>query len=109
MNFGRFSAREDREMFSQGVSKPQGLHQHSEVKLPAQLSAKGRIMLRKHVTETAPIELPRGHTTVAFSEPQIQAVLKTISDETVKSSLHAMRSRVLEAVYGEKRQTIGQF
>ena len=69
----------------------------------------GRIMLRKYFTETAPIELPRGHTTVAFSEPQIHAVLKIVSDVTVKSSLHAMRSLVLQAVYGGKGQTAGQF
>ena len=65
-------------------------------------------MLRKYFAQKAPIELPRGHTTVAFSEPQIHAVLKTISDETVKSALHSMRSLVLQAVCGEKRQTAGQ-
>ena len=98
-----FSApEEDRETDDQNISKPEGSHLHSEVKLPVQLSANGRIMLRKYFTETAPIELPRGHTLVASSEPQIHAVLKTISDETVKSSLHAMRSLDLQAVYGER-------
>ena len=65
-------------------------------------------MLRKYFAQCAPIDLPRGHTTVAFTEPQIHAVLKTISDETVKSSLHAMRSLVLNAIHGGKGQTAGQ-
>ena len=65
-------------------------------------------MLRKHFAQSAPIGLPRGHTTVAFTEPQIHAVLKTISEETVKSSLHAMLSLVLHAVHGGKGHTAGQ-
>ena len=65
-------------------------------------------MLRIHFAQSAPVDIPRGHTTVAFTEPQIQAVLKTISDETVKSSLHAMRSLVLHAVHGGKGHTTGQ-
>ena len=43
-------------------------------KLPEQLSANGRTLLRQHFSTSFPIELPRGHTTVAFSEPQIHAV-----------------------------------
>ena len=90
------------------TNKPQGPESHKEPSLPAQLSAIGRIMLRKHFAQSAPIYLPRGHTTVAFTEPQIHAVLKTISDETIKSSLHAMRSLVLHAVHGGKGHTAGQ-
>ena len=80
-----------------------------EVKLPGQFSANGQAVLRKHFSSSAPIELPKGHNTISFSEPQIHAVLKTISDETVKSSIHAMRSLVLHAVYGAGKQTPGQF
>ena len=80
-----------------------------EVKLPERFSANGQAVLRKHFSSSAPIELPKGHSTVSFSEPQIHAVLKTISDETVKSSIHAMRSLVLYAVYGAGKQTPGQF
>ena len=72
------------------------------------LIAHGRLMLRKYFAQNSPIELPRGHTTVAFSEPQIHAVLKTLSDETVKSSLHSMRSLVLQAVHEGMGQTAGQ-
>ena len=85
--------------------------QSKEDKLPDQISANGRTVLRKHFSESTPIVLPRGHCTIAFSEPliHIHAVLKTISDETVKSSLHVMRSLVLQAVYSGRGQTLGQF
>ena len=88
-----------------GTAKP-GIR---EPKLPKQFSANGQAVLRKHFSSSAPIELPKGHSTVSFSEPQIHAVLKTISDETVRSSIHAMRSLVLHAVYGAGKQTPGQF
>ena len=78
-------------------------------KLPEQFSANGRAELRKHFATAPPIALPKGHLTVSFSEPQVHAVLKTISDETVRSSIHAMRSLVLHAVYGGGRQTPSQF
>ena len=61
-----------------------------EPKLPEQFSANGRAELRKHFTTAPPIVLPKSHTTVSFSESQIHAVLKTISDEKVKSSIYAM-------------------
>ena len=78
-------------------------------KLPEQFSANGRAELRKHFATAPPIALPKGHLTVSFSEPQVHAVLKTISDETVRSSIHTMRSLVLHAVYGGGRQTPSQF
>ena len=90
------------------TNSEQGASSQKGPPLPAELSANGRIMLRKHFAQSALIDLPRGHTTVAFTEPQIHAVLKTISDETVKSSLHAMRSLVLHAVHGGKGHTTGQ-
>ena len=60
-------------------------------------------------TTTNPVELSLGHTTVAFSEPQIHAVLKCISDEAVRTSLHSMRALVLQAVYGGKGQPPARF
>ena len=83
--------------------------QSSCPKFPEQMSANGRALLRKHFSTTSPVELPRGHTTVAFTEPQIHAVLKTISDEAVRTSLHSMRALVLQAVYGGKGQTPARF
>ena len=88
-----------------GPAGPEG----KEPKLPEQFSANGRAELRKHFSLAPPIVLPKGHTTVSFGEPQIHAVLKTISDETVKSSIHAMRSLVMHAVYGGGKQTPSQF
>ena len=41
-----------------------------EPKLPEQFSANGRAELRKHFTAAPPIVLPKGHTTVSFSEPR---------------------------------------
>ena len=79
-------------------------------KLAEQLSANVRALLPKHFSSSNPIELPRGHPTVAFSEPQIHAVLnKTILDEAVRSSLHRMRALVLQAVYGGRGQTPARF
>ena len=99
---------EPQETMNHGTSKPQGPHSHKEPALPTELSANGRIMLRKYFAQNTPIELPRGHTTVAFSEPQSHAIVEIISDETVRSSLHSMRSLVLQAVHGGKGQTAGQ-
>ena len=83
--------------------------QSSCPKLAEQMSANGRALLRKHFSTTSPVELPREHTTVAFSEPRIHGVLKTISDEAVRTSLHSMRALVLQAVYGGNRQTPARF
>ena len=46
---------------------------------------------------------------MAFSEPQIHDVLKCISDEAVRTSLHSMRALVLQAVYGGKGQPPARF
>ena len=99
---------EAQKITSESLSRPLTTTGHKEPTLPTELSANGRLMLRKYFTQNTPIELPRGHTTVAFSEPQIHAVLKTISDETVKSSLHSMRSLVLQAIHGGKGQSASQ-
>ena len=80
-----------------------------EPRLPEQFSANGRAEWRKHFTTASPIVLPKGHTTVSFSEPKIYAVLKTISDETVKLLIHATRCLVMHAVYGGGNQTPSQF
>ena len=98
-------AGQDKNEAETGTVKP-GIR---ELKLPEQFSANGQAVLRKHFSSSTPVELPKGHSTVSFSQPRIHAVLKTISDETVRSSIHAMRSLVLHAVYGAGKQTPGQF
>ena len=109
-NSDLLSSPEDVPGSSEGATKkvPTGSNP-KEPKLPGQFSANGRAELRNHFAQAPPIVLPKGHTIVSFSEPQIHAVLKTISDETVKSSIHAMRSLVLHAVYGGGKQTPSQF
>ena len=66
-----------------------------------QLSASGRTLLRKYFVEKDPIEIPRGHPTIALTEGQMHTVLKTISDETILSSFHLMKSLLLQATSGE--------
>ena len=109
-NSDLLSAPEDVPGSSEGDTKevPTGSNP-KEPKLPEQFSANGRAELRKHFAQAPPIVLRKGNTTVSFSEPQIHAVLKTISDETVRSSIHAMRSLVFHAVYGGGKQTPNQF
>ena len=66
-----------------------------------QLSIKGRTALRKYFDTNVPMELPRGQLTIAFSKEQIHSVLRTISDETVISSFHMMKSFMFWAVQGK--------
>ena len=68
---------------------------------PRQLSVSGRAALRKCFTENRPIKLPIGHPVVAFSEGQIHTVLRTISDESLLSSFHLMKSLLLQAADGK--------
>ena len=68
---------------------------------PRRLSASGHTLLRKYFTEKDPIVLPRGHPTIALTEGQMHTVLKTISDETILSSFHLMKSLLLQATSGK--------
>ena len=68
---------------------------------PRQLSVSGRAALRKCFTETQPVKLPLGHPVVAFSENQVHAILRTISDESLLSSFHLMKSLLLQAADGK--------
>ena len=49
-----------------------------------------------------------GHRTVAFTEPQIHVVLRTISSETVQSSVNVMNSLLMHAAHGGT-QKLGHF
>ena len=62
-----------------------------------QLSVKGRSVIRKYFTAATPVQLPAGHTTIAFNEDQVHTVLRTIADESVISSYHMMKSLLLHA------------
>ena len=65
-----------------------------------QLSVKGRSIIRKYFTAATPVQLPAGHTTIAFNEDQVHTILRTIADESVISSYHMMKSLLLHATTG---------
>ena len=64
------------------------------------LSPSGREVIRKYFSKNVPVELPPGHSTVAFSESQVHAVLRTIADESVLSSFHMMKSLLVKVTEG---------
>ena len=63
---------------------------------PRQFSASGRSPVEKD-----PIVVPRNHPVIALTEGQIHTVMKTISDETILSSFHLMKSLLLQATSGK--------
>ena len=65
-----------------------------------QLSAKGKLVIKKYFRETRPIELPRDHPVIALTADEMHAVLRTVSDESVLSSYHMMKSLLLHATRG---------
>ena len=62
-----------------------------------ELSGRSRAVLKQLFVETPPFSLPVGHSTVAFSEPELHHLLKTLTNETLSQSFTTM---VLEAVKG---------
>ena len=68
-------------------------------KLP-DLSGRSRAILKEYFEEASPIRLPVGHTTVAFTEPQVYHLLRTLTDETLRKSFSTMERMVLDAVRG---------
>ena len=65
-----------------------------------QLSAKGKLVIKKYFQKTRPIELPRDHPVIALTADETHAVLRTVSDESVFSSYHMMKSLLLHATRG---------
>ena len=63
----------------------------------ATLSVTSREVIRKYFSESQPISLPRGHTTVAFNRDQIEHILKVVADETARSSFEMLNSVVMRA------------
>ena len=68
-------------------------------KLP-DLSGRRRAILKEYFEEASPIRLPVGHTTVAFTEPQVYHLLCTLTDETLRKSFSTIERMVLDAVRG---------
>ena len=88
--------------------EPQPSTSYAGPKIPEQLSANGRAVLRKCFAKAEPVTIPMGHPTVAFTEPQLHAILRTISSETVQSSVHVMKALLLHAAQGGI-QKLGHF
>ena len=63
---------------------------------PRQLSITGRAALRKCFTENKPINIPVSQPVIALNEGQMHTVLRTISDESLLSSFHLMKSPLTE-------------
>ena len=69
-------------------------------KIADQLSANGRAVLRMFFAKASPVVIPMGHPTVAFTEPQIHAILRTISSKTVQFSVRVMKALLAHATQG---------
>ena len=71
------------------------------VNLPVQeLSGRSRAVLKQSFDETPPFALPVGHPTVAFSQPQLYHLLKTLTNESLSQSFTTMEKMVSGAVKG---------
>ena len=64
------------------------------------LSGRSRAILKEYFEEASPIRLPVGHPTVAFTEPQVYHLLRTLTDETLRRSFSTMERMILDAVRG---------
>ena len=54
------------------------------------LSGRSRAILKEYFDEAAPIRLQVGHSTVAFTEPQIYHLLRVLTDETLNRSFSTL-------------------
>ena len=66
-----------------------------------ELSGRSRAILKTYFLEEKAFNLPRGHPTVAFTEPQIYHLLRVLTDETLRMSHANMEQMILDAVRGK--------
>ena len=66
-----------------------------------ELSGRARAILRTYFDEARVFKLPPGHSTVAFTEPQVYHLLRVLTDKTLRTSYDTMERMVLDAVRGE--------
>ena len=66
-----------------------------------ELSVRARAILRTYFDEARALELPPGHFTGAFTEPQVYHLLRVLTDETLRMSYDTMEKMVLDAVRGK--------
>ena len=66
-----------------------------------ELSGRSRAILKQYFDEdSATVNFPLGHRTVAFTEPQIYHLLRVLADETLRMSYTTMEQMIIGAVRG---------
>ena len=86
------------------TDEPQPSFSYPGPKIPEQLSAKGSAVSRKSFVKASPVVIPTGRPTVAFTERQTHAILRTISTETVQTSVHVIKALWIHAAQGGKQK-----
>ena len=88
------------EMLIPGTSKDLAPRTQPTQSRFSDLSGRSRAILKEYFDEAAPIRLPVGHSSVAFTEPQIYHLLRVLTDETLNRSFSTMERMVIDAVRG---------
>ena len=66
---------------------------------PEPLKVSSRSMLKEYFAKADPVELLRGHATIALTEDQISSVLRVVADETARASYDMLENLVYRASY----------
>ena len=64
---------------------------------PEPLKVSSRALLKEYFAKTEPVELLRGHSTIALTEDQISSVLRIVADETARASYDMLENLVYRA------------
>ena len=56
--------------------------------------------MKEYSDEASPIRLSVGHSTIAFTEPQIYHLLQVLADQTLNRSFSTMERMVIDAIRG---------
>ena len=82
------------------LSDQDGVPRRQQVDRLPELSGRTRAILKTYFDDAQPFSLPLGHPTVAFTEPQMYHLLRSLTDETIRMSYTTMERMVLDAVKG---------
>ena len=66
-----------------------------------ELTGRSRVILKHYFEKSPPFRFPLGHSTIAFTEPQLHHLLRVLTDETVSHSFSTIERMVLDAVRGK--------
>ena len=64
---------------------------------PRLLKMSSRALLKEYLSQADPVELLRGHATIALTEDQISIVLRVVADETARASYDMLENLVYRA------------